>query len=177
MFTQLRPVTLSPFLSFQRILVPVLLLFLWSFTGCRSSQTETQPLDARFDAGVEQTLRDWQAPGVIISVVKDGRHVFAKGYGTRKAGENLAINENTLIQIASHTKPITAAAIAILVDEGKLSWDDPVKQHIPEFQLSDPYATEKTTIRDLLTHRAGLPGVLGGFNNPDYSFNDLLRDL
>lgn len=177
MFTQSRTVTTLSFFSFQRILAPILLLFLWSFTGCRPSQTQTQPLDEEFDAYVEKTLRDWKAPGVMISVVKNGKHVFAKGYGTRKFGENLPINENTLVQIASHTKPITAAALAMLVDEGKLSWDDPVKKHIPEFQLSNPYATEKTTIRDLLTHRAGFPGVLGGFNNPDYSFNDLLRDL
>ena len=95
----------------------------------------------------------------MISVVKDGKHVFTKGYGTRKVGEILPVDENTLVQIASHTKPITAAALAMLVDEGKLSWDDPIKKHIPEFQLSDPYATEKTTIRDLLTHRAGLPDV------------------
>ncbi len=113
----------------------------------------------------------------MISVVKNGKHIFAKGYGTRKFGENLPINENTLVQIASHTKPITAAALAMLVDEGKLSWNDPVKKHKPEFQLSNLYVTEKTTIRDLLTHRAGLPGVLGGFNKPDYSFSDLMRDL
>lgn len=157
-------------------LITIGLATLALLTAC-ARQAPDQPLDTRFDEYVEQTLRDWQAPGVVISVVKDGKYIFAKGYGTRKVEENLPIDENTLIQIASHTKPITAAALAMLVDEGKLSWDDPVKKHIPEFQLSNPYSTEKATIRDLLTHRAGLPGVLGGFNNPSYSFNDLMRDI
>jgi CubicO group peptidase (beta-lactamase class C family) len=92
-------------------------------------------------------------------------------------GEEKPIDENTVLQIASHTKPITAMAIAMLVDEGRLSWDDPIKKHIPEFNLPDPYATDNATIRDLLSHQIGLPGVPGGFNNPEFCFPELIAAL
>ena len=144
-------------------------------------------LDSGLVDYVEKTLADWQAPGVIISVVKDGEQVFAKGYGVRKCGENVPPDNNTLFHIASHSKPIAAASMAMLVDEAKLDWDDPVRKYIPEFQFSDTYTTEETTIRDLLSHRAGLPFFLGNlsgpdhavqkFSQPDYRFNDILDDL
>ena len=104
----------------------ILLLFP-ALDFCRQLHAQSAPFDAAFDSYVEKTLRDWQAPGVVISVVKDGVRVFARGYGTRKLGESLPPDENTLVQIASNTKPITAAALALLVDEGRLAWDDPVK--------------------------------------------------
>ncbi|MFC1539507.1 serine hydrolase domain-containing protein [Candidatus Latescibacterota bacterium] len=164
-------------LIFQRIFGSILLLFLLEHNTCDKLYAQSHPLDKKFDGYVEKTLKDWQAPGVIISVVKDGKHVFAKGYGTRKYGENLLPDENTFFHIASHSKSFTAASIAILVDEGKLSWDDPVKKYIPEFQFSDSYVTENITIRDILLHRAGLPFLIGSMNNSDYSINDLMRDL
>jgi len=135
------------------------------------------PFDEKFDTYVETVLLDWKTPGVVFSVIKNGEYVFVKGYGTRKFGENLPVNGNTLITIASCTKSFTAAAVAILVSEEKLSWDDPVKKHIPEFRFSSDFITEKTTIRDILLHRACLPGIFGDLLNPDYSISDLLRDL
>jgi CubicO group peptidase (beta-lactamase class C family) len=151
------------------------------------------PFDEKFDTYVGTVLQDWKAPGVVFSVIKNGEYVFVKGYGTRRFGENVPVNNNTLITIASCTKSFTAAAVAMLVDEGKLFWDDPVKKHIPEFRFSTDFVTEKTTIRDILLHRSGLPGILGEFLspdlgelmdpdlgkllNPDYRISDLLRDL
>jgi CubicO group peptidase (beta-lactamase class C family) len=164
---------LKNFLIFQRILGSIIFLFLLEHNSCDKLYAQSHPLDKKFDVYVEKTLKDWQAPGVIISVVKDGKHVIAKGYGTRKYGENLLPDENTLFQIASHSKSITAAAVAILVDEGKLTWDDYIRKHIPEFQFSDTYTTEKTTIRDILSHRAGVPFSVGGSS----SFNDFLDKL
>ena len=140
-------------------------------------QTRSQLLDEKFDAYVEETLEDWQAPGAIISVVKDGEHTLTRGYGTRRCGEDLLPDENTLFHIASHSKPIAAASVALLVDEGKVDWDDPLRQFIPEFQFSDSYTTEKTTVRDVLTHRAGLRFSVGSTEEPDYCFSDLLEDL
>ncbi|OVE79611.1 hypothetical protein BVY01_01955, partial [bacterium I07] len=87
-------------------------------------------------------------------------------------------NENTLVTIASLTKAFTAAAIAILVDEKKLSWDDPIKKYIPEFQFVNRFISDNTTLKDLLMHRAGLPpDALGGVNNPQYGAVELLNDL
>ena len=109
-----------------------------------------------FDAYVAKAVRDWQAPGLSIAVVKDGKVVFAKGYGVRETGKSEPFDTSTVSAIASTTKAMTAAAMGMLVDEGKVKWDDPVTKYLPRFQLYDPYATREVTVRDLLTHRAGL---------------------
>ena len=117
-----------------------------------------QPL-AELDAYVEQAVSDWEVPGLALAVVKDGVVLFEKGYGVRELGSASNVDENTLFAIGSTTKAMTAAAIGMLVDEGKLGWDDPVTDHLPGFRLSDPFVTREVTIRDLLTHRAGLPNA------------------
>lgn len=108
------------------------------------------------DSLVERTLRAFQVPGIAIGVVKDGKLIHAKGYGVRALGKPDKVDENTLFGIASNSKAFTAAALGILVDQGKLKWDDKVRDYIPEFKLYDPYVTEDFRIRDLLTHRCGL---------------------
>lgn len=108
------------------------------------------------DAYAARVLKEFEVPGLAVAVVKDGQVVIAKGYGVRKLGETAPVDEHTLFGIASNSKAFTAAALAILVDEGKLSWDDPVTKHLPWFQMYDPYVTRELTLRDLLTHRAGL---------------------
>ena len=100
-------------------------------------------------------------PGMAVAVVKDGQVVLAKGYGVRRAGEPAPVDADTLFGIASNTKAFTCAALSILVEEGKLAWDDPVTKHLPEFQMYDPWVTREVTVRDLVTHRAGL-GLGGG---------------
>ena len=113
------------------------------------------------DAYTAKVVRDWQIPALAISVVKDGRVAFSKGYGVRELGKPGAADAQTLFAIGSTTKAMTAAAIAMLVDEGKVRWDDPVTRHLPTFQTADPYITREMTVRDLLTHR-------GGLGNADY---------
>ncbi len=113
----------------------------------------------RFDAQVAQAVKDWRAPGFAIAVVKDDAVIFSKGYGVREVGRAEPVDTHTLFAIGSTTKAMTAAAIGMLVDEKKLSWDDPVTRHLPWFALKDPQATREITIRDLLTHRAGLPNA------------------
>ncbi|MGH9970206.1 MAG: serine hydrolase [Pyrinomonadaceae bacterium] len=108
------------------------------------------------DAHVARVLKEFEVPGLAVAIVKDGKVVFTKGYGVRKIGEPTPVDEHTLFGIASNTKAFTAAALAILVDEGKISWDDPVTKHLPNFQMYDPYVTRELTVRDLLTHRSGL---------------------
>lgn len=109
-----------------------------------------------FDAYVARGLQVLQTPGASIAVVKDGRVLFAKGYGLRTLGDTARVDAHTLFQIASNTKAFTTAALAILADEGKLSWDDAVTKFLPGFQLYDPYVTREFTVRDLVTHRSGL---------------------
>ena len=109
-----------------------------------------------FDAYVARGLQTLRTPGAAIAVVKDGRVLFAKGYGVRTLGDPARVDAHTLFQIASNTKAFTTAALAILADEGKLSWDDAVTKLLPGFQLYDPYVTREFTVRDLVTHRSGL---------------------
>lgn len=122
-----------------------------------ASILEAQPgVPADIDMWVERTRREFDVPGIAVSIVKDGRTVFAKGYGVRRLGESAVVDEQTIFGLASNSKAFTAAALAMLVDEGKLRWDDAVIQHIPSFQMYDPYVTRELTVRDTLCHRTGL---------------------
>jgi CubicO group peptidase (beta-lactamase class C family) len=108
------------------------------------------------DADVKRVLKTFDVPGMAIAIVKDGKVVAAQGYGVRKLGDPAPVTGKTLFEIASNSKAFTAAALAMLVDEGKLKWDDPVTKHVPWFQMNDPYVTGAMSVRDLLTHRSGL---------------------
>jgi CubicO group peptidase (beta-lactamase class C family) len=149
-------------------------LFLWLCSSLAYGQAA--PLTG-FDDYVQSTLRDWDAPGLAVSVVKDGKVVLEKGYGLRKVGAPAKIDERTLFAIGSISKSVTAMALGLLVDEGKISWDDPVTQYLPYFQLADPYASRELTIRDLLIHRSGLPDFSGGilWYGADYSREEALK--
>src|SRR6267142_1657712 len=114
----------------------------------------TPPAD--LDGYVANVLKTFEVPGLSVAVVKDGKTVLAKGYGVRKLGSPTPVDENTLFGIGSNTKAFTSAALASLVDEGKLSWDDRVYERLPGFQMYDPYVSHEMTIRDLLTHRSGM---------------------
>jgi len=114
----------------------------------------------KIDRTVAAAMLAFQVPGVAVGIVKDGKLIFSKGYGVREVGKPGRVDADTLFQIGSNTKAFTAAALAILVDEGKIHWDDKVIDYLPEFRLYDPYVTREFTIRDLLTHHSGLgPGA------------------
>jgi len=114
---------------------------------------------AAFDRYVAKAASDWKIPGLAIAVVKDDSLVFARGYGVVEQGKSAVVNEHTRFAIGSTTKAMTVTALAMLADEGKLSFDDRVIDHIPDFRLRDAWVTRELTIRDLLTHRTGLPGT------------------
>ena len=114
---------------------------------------------AAFDAYVARAVRDWNAAGLAIAVVKGDSVVFAKGYGAIEVGKPARVDEHTRFAIGSTTKAMTSAALAMLADEGKLRWDDRVTDYLPDLRLYDAYASHELTIRDLLTHRSGLPGT------------------
>jgi CubicO group peptidase (beta-lactamase class C family) len=108
------------------------------------------------DAYVARAMKTFDVPGLALTIVKDGQVVAAKGYGVRKLGEPATVDAQTLFGIASNTKVITATALGLLVEEGKLEWDAPVVRYLPWFQMWDPFVTREITIRDLLVHRSGL---------------------
>src|ERR671938_341963 len=141
-----------------------------------------QTTDARLkeiDEYATKAGQDWRVPGFAMAIVKDDKVIFAKGYGVRKLGEQTPVDEHTLFAIASNTKAFTAAAIALLVDEGKLKWDDPATKYLPGFQLYDPYVTRELTVRDLLSHRSGL-ATFGGdllWYETTYSRDEILRRI
>ena len=112
------------------------------------------PAPDDLDALVTRAMKEFEVPGIAVAIVKDGK-VAAKGWGVRKLGEPAPVNERTLFGIASNTKAFTCAALAMLVDEGKIAWDDPVWKRLPGFQMYDPYVSKEMTIRDLLCHRSG----------------------
>ncbi|MBA2245320.1 MAG: beta-lactamase family protein, partial [Gemmatimonadetes bacterium] len=121
-----------------------------------TAEAQRAPLRG-LDAYIERAMREWQVPGLAVAVVKNDSVVFARGYGVREIGRPERVDEHTVFAIASTTKAMTAATLGMLVDEGKLKWDDPAAQHLRGFQLSDPYVTRELAVRDLLSHRSGLP--------------------
>jgi CubicO group peptidase (beta-lactamase class C family) len=133
---------------------------------------------ADFDKYVAQGVRDWHVPGLSVAVVKDDSIVFQKAYGVRDWNTKAPFDLHTRSAIGSTTKAMTVMALGMLVDEKKLSWDDRVIDHLPDFRLSDPYVTRDLRIRDLLTHRSGI----GGSGDllwvvPDLSEQEIVRRM
>ncbi len=149
------------------------------FLACLISHAQLQ--EQQIDSLVKATLTTFEVPGISVGVIKDGSIVYAKGHGIRSMRNNKAMNENTLVGVASNSKGFTCFALAMLVDEGKLKWDDKVRKHIPEFQLHDPWVTEEFTVRDLVTHRSGLglgAGDLMFFpEGNDFSVDDIINNV
>jgi CubicO group peptidase (beta-lactamase class C family) len=140
-------------MNYARKLQPFALLLV--LLGAGSALAQNAP-PADLDAYVARVMKTFDVPGLSIAIVKDAKVVLAKGYGIRKLGAPTPVDENTLFGIGSNTKAFTSAALASLVDAGKISWDDPVYQRLPGFQMYDPYVSHEMTIRDLLTHRSGM---------------------
>ena len=142
------------FLALRSFLVLALLRL---FSGAEAHVLQAQIPDLeRLDAMIAEAQQEWPVPGLAVVIVKDGRTVLLEGYGERELGGGEPVDEHTLFAIASNSKAFTSASLAMLVEEGKVSWDDPVRKHLPYFQLYDPYVSQEMRIRDLLSHRSGL---------------------
>ncbi len=135
--------------SFLRFAVTLTII-----STCPSISAQTAPPD--LDSYVARSMNTFDVPGIAVAIVKDGKVLVAKGYGVRKLGDPTPVDEHTMFAIGSNTKAFTTAALAGLVDAGKLAWDDPVYQRLPGFVMYDPYVSHEMTIRDLLTHRSGM---------------------
>jgi CubicO group peptidase (beta-lactamase class C family) len=132
-----------------------------------SAQKKIKAADslAIFDAYIQQAVKDWEAPGLAIVVVKDNQVIFKKGYGLTALGDEHKVDNQTLFACASTTKAMTATCMGILVDQGKVKWDDPVSKYLPEFQLYDPWVTRELRVRDLFLHNSGV-------GNADFLWGD-----
>lgn len=128
-----------------------------SFGQIVKNDTNFKQLNTYF----EKTRKQWNVPGMSIAIVKNDSVVFIRGYGVRNINKPDKVDAKTIFGIASNTKAFTAAALGILVDQGKISWDDKVIKYIPYFQLYNHYVTDEMTIRDLLSHRSGLKTFSG----------------
>ena len=143
--------------------------------------TQPQISSREIDDLVEQAMATFSVPGAAVGVIKDGEVVHARGYGVREIGVPGNVDEDTLFRIASTTKAMTTASLAILVDEGKLRWDDKVVDHIPGFAMYDPWVTAEFTVTDLLTHRSGLEPFAGDLmlwpKPNDFTRDDIIAGL
>ena len=162
-------------LTFKVTFVLLMIALLPALTMAQDKQPgqKTDSLKLYF----EKARADWAVPGLAVAIVKDGEIIMSEGFGVRDIEKGGKVNGKTMFPIASNTKAFTAAALAILVDEGKISWQDKVTTHIPYFRLYDPYVSENMTIRDLLCHRSGLETFSGDlvWYGSNYSREEVIR--
>lgn len=154
-----------------------------SVLWCAATFVNATPADTKLETikdTITRTMSAFQVPGVAVAIVKDGEVVLSQGFGVVEHGKNLKVNADTLFGIASNTKAMTAALIAQLVDQGKLTWRTPVIDIIPEFQMPDAYVTREFTIIDLLSHNSGLglgAGDLMIWPETSHTMSDIIKGI
>ena len=130
-----------------------------------------------FRQRAEDGLRLWESPSVAVGVVKDGKVVLCEGYGLRDTAGKLPATGETLYQIGSCSKAFTAALVSILVDQGKLDWDTPIIRYVPNIRFYDDFTTKSVTLRDLLSHRTGMPRHEYAWYGTDFTKEQLVENL
>lgn len=144
-------------MKFRTLLFGAALILL----AATAASGQKAPLDG-FDQRVADALRDFEHPGMAIAIVRNDSVVFAKGFGVRALGHPAPVDVHTMFAVGSSTKAFAGLSVAMLVDEGKMRWDEPVATYLPGFQLKDPYVSQVLTMADALTHRSGLPRSVPG---------------
>lgn len=144
--------------------------------------TNAQNIDlSMVDEVVEKTLETFNVPGIAVGIVHNDEVVLAKGYGIANINTGEKVNSSTNFGIASNSKAFTTTAIALLIDQGKINWDDRVKKYIPEFKMYNDYVTENFTIRDLVVHRSGLGLGAGDLmvwpDGHDFTPDDIIQNI
>jgi len=164
-------------MNYRQLKVTVLLVVISFFTNITYAQISSSAVDSL----VIENLAKFNAAGIAVGIVKDGKVVYSKGFGVRKLGDKKKVDKNTCFGIGSNSKAFTTAALAILVDEGKIKWTDKVKDYIPEFKMYNSYVTENFTIEDLLTHRSGLGLGVGDLmvfpDGTDFEMKDIITSF
>lgn len=141
------------------------------------TSAQKQPDLKKLDSYIADAVKRFDQPGLAVGVVKDGKLVWSKGYGHLDLDRPGPVTPNTIFFTASISKAFTAAAIGLLVDEGKLGWEDPVRKHMPEFNTPNPYVTANMTVTDLLCHRSGWTTFDGDllWYGTDHTQEEILR--
>jgi len=144
-----------------------LLILLLPFGLMAQSRQEVRntALPPDLDNYISKVLEAFDVPGVGVAIVKDGKILLTKGYGIKRLGQPDPVDENTIFSIASNSKAFAATSLALLVEQGKLNWEDRVIKHLPWFAMSDDYVTQNLTVRDLLVHHSGLPAYANDILN------------
>ena len=138
----------------------------------RPTDEQLKTILADFDQYSAKAMIDWKVPGMAIGIVRDGKLIFAKGYGVKTLGSDDPVSENTIFQIGSTSKAFTATLAAMLADEGKFKWEDKVLDHVPDFAMYDPWVTREFQVVDLMAQHSGMPGYAAdslyifGFDRP-----------
>ena len=145
--------------------------------GAKTSAQWSASQQSALDKFIQSAMHQWKVPGLAIGIVQGSRVVYLKGFGVRDIKTGEPVTPDTLFDIGSCTKAFTSASVGILVDRGKMHWDDHVNEYVPFFHLRDPMADENVTIRDLLTHRTGMGGTdLLWYGSP-FSLKQIIRHV
>jgi CubicO group peptidase (beta-lactamase class C family) len=157
----------------MRIFVAAIILVSWRCPSAAAQSVESEAIDTI----IHEALKSWHVPGVAVGIVQDDKVIYLKGHGLKEAGKKEPVTQDTIFPLASCTKAFTTTAMAMLVDEGKMNWDDPVRKHVEFFHLSDPAADALITLRDLVTHRTGVgPHELLWYRSP-WSQEEIIRKI
>ncbi len=142
-------------------------------------QAKVEISPEKLDPTVNKLMEAWDIPGAVVAVVNSDEIQFVKGYGVKQLGGEAPVDEHSLFGIASISKSFTGVALAMLVEEGRLNWDDKVIDHLPDFAMPDPWVTQEMTVMDLLIHRSGLPSISGGtlWYRSDYSRDEIIQRI
>lgn len=160
----------------RTLIILCLAVFIFPVQAVQAEE-ETNPL-AGLDGYIEKGMADWELPGMALAVVKGDEILLMKGYGTRETGKDLPVDAHTIFAIGSTSKAFTAFTLGLLVHDGRISWDDPVIKHMPDFQLYDPWVTREIRVRDLLANRSGLGDATDLlWYGTDYSREEIVRRL
>jgi CubicO group peptidase (beta-lactamase class C family) len=155
----------------------LLCVAVWLNTASAQAPAPAPNLDGQFDAIATKALDEFKIPGASVAVVKDGKVIYAKGFGYRDVDKKLPVTPDTLFAIGSISKSFTSLIFATQNDEGLVDWDKPVRTYLPTFKLDDPIATDHATPRDLFSHRTGMPGHDVVWYSSNFSREDLFHRI
>ena len=131
--------------------------------GAQIAVADQEKILQHIEAYTQQVIQEWHIPGMALSIVKDDSVIYAKGFGEKALGKGAPVDEHTAFQIGSVSKSFTALLMAMLVDEGKVDWDDSIKTHLPDFEMYDPWVSHNLLVKDIMIHRTGLPYQSGTY--------------
>ena len=161
---------------FDFLAVTVLIVFL-ALPALGSKPADPKAQLKGFPEFVAKAMAEWKVPGMAVAVIKDGKVILCEGFGLRDVKNGLKVTPQTVFAIGSSSKAFTATTMGILVDDGKVEWDKPVREYLPTFKLWEDFATEKMTPRDLLCHRSGLPRHEAMWYGSPFSRTDIFDRL